>query len=101
MSTSFWQHLQTAAGAGGAFHWLALGFVLIALVLSALVPAERRRIRVATLLLLLSIVGLFVCATLLYYGFDPNTSTAYRWVHWAARFILCVATINLASVALF
>lgn len=86
---------------GGAFHWLALGFILVALVLSALVPTERRRVRVATLLFLLSTVGLFIAASLLYYGSDPATSTAYRWVRWAALFILCVATINLASVIIF
>ncbi|MDT5061215.1 MAG: hypothetical protein QOH63_1674 [Acidobacteriota bacterium] len=98
---SFWQDVQTAAGLGGAFHWLALGFIVIALALSALIPTERRRIRVATLLFLLSIVGLFIAASLLYYGFDSATSTAYRWVRWAALFILCVATINLASVIVF
>ncbi|MDT4952162.1 MAG: hypothetical protein QOJ02_300 [Acidobacteriota bacterium] len=86
---------------GGAFHWLALGFIVIALALSALIPTERRRIRVATLLFLLSIVGLFIAASLLYYGFDSATSTAYRWVRWATHFILSVAIINLASVIVF
>jgi small-conductance mechanosensitive channel len=98
---SFWQYLQTAAGVGGAFHWLALGFIIIALALSTLIPTERRRIRVATLLFLFSIVGLIIAASLLYYGFDPVTSTAYRWVRWAAKFILSVAIINLASVIVF
>jgi small-conductance mechanosensitive channel/CRP-like cAMP-binding protein len=98
---SFWQDVQTAAGMGGAFHWLALGFIVIALALSALIPTERRRIRVATLLFLLSIVGLFIAASLLYYGFDSATSTAYRWVRWATHFILSVAIINLASVIVF
>jgi small-conductance mechanosensitive channel/CRP-like cAMP-binding protein len=98
---SFWQEVQTAAGVGGAFHWLALGFIVIALTLSALIPTERRRIRVATLLFLLSIVGLFIAASLLYYGFDSATSTAYRWVRWAGLFSLWVAIINLASVIVF
>jgi small-conductance mechanosensitive channel len=98
---SFWQNIQTAAGVGGSFHWLALGFIIIALALSALIPTERRRIRVATLLFLLSIVGLFITATLLSYGFDPATSIAYRWVRWAALFSLSVAIINLASVIVF
>jgi len=89
------------AGVGGAFHWLALGFVALALILSAIVPTERRRIRVATLLLLLSTVGVFFAASLLYYGSDPATSTAYRWVHWAALFVLWVAIINLSSVVIF
>jgi small-conductance mechanosensitive channel/CRP-like cAMP-binding protein len=98
---SFWQEVQTIAGVGGAFHWLALGFVALALVLSSLVPQERRRIRVATLLLLLSVVGLFIAAALVYYGSDPSTSVAFRWVRWASLFILCVAVINLASVVVF
>jgi small-conductance mechanosensitive channel/CRP-like cAMP-binding protein len=98
---SFWQDVQIVAGVGGAFHWLFLGFVVVALTLSALVPTERRRIRVATLLFLVSVVGLFAAAMLLYYGFDPLTNTAYRWVRWAALFTLCVAMVNLASVIIF
>ncbi|HEX8845789.1 MAG TPA: mechanosensitive ion channel family protein [Pyrinomonadaceae bacterium] len=98
---TFWQQVQFVAGLGGAFHWLALGFVVLALVLAALIPTERRRIRVATLLFLLSVAGLFLAASFLYYGFDPATSTAYRWVRWASLIILCVAVINLASVVIF
>ncbi|MEA2618620.1 MAG: hypothetical protein QOE72_4403, partial [Chloroflexota bacterium] len=55
----------------------------------------------ATLLFLLSIVGLLIAASLLYYGFDSTTSTAYRWVRWTAHFVLSVAIINLASVIVF
>jgi small-conductance mechanosensitive channel/CRP-like cAMP-binding protein len=98
---SFWQEVQAVAGVGGAFHWLALGFVALALVLSSLVPVERRRIRAATLLLLLSVAGLFIAASLVYYGSDPATSIAFRWVRWASLFILCVAIINLAGVVVF
>ena len=81
---SFWNYVQTAAGMAGAFHWVALSFVLAALVLSALVPTERKRIRAAMLLFLISVAALFVAAALLYYGSDPAKSTAYRWVRWAA-----------------
>jgi small-conductance mechanosensitive channel/CRP-like cAMP-binding protein len=98
---SFWQEVQTVAGVGGAFHWLVLGFVAIALALSSVVPQERRRIRVATFLLLLSAAGLLLAAALVYYGSDPSTGVAFRWVRWAALFILCVAIINLASVVVF
>jgi small-conductance mechanosensitive channel/CRP-like cAMP-binding protein len=86
---------------GGAFHWLALGFVVVALALSTLIPTERRRIRVAMHLFIVSIVVLLIAATLLHSGFEPNTSTAYRWVRWAALFILCVAIVNLSSVIAF
>jgi small-conductance mechanosensitive channel/CRP-like cAMP-binding protein len=98
---SFWQDLQITAGLGGMFHWLALVFVVAALALSALIPTERRRIRVATLLFLLAVVGFFVAASLLYYGSVQDKSTAYRWVRWAALFIECVAIINLSSVVVF
>jgi len=98
---SFWQDLQIAAGVGGAFHWFALGFLVAALSLSALVPTERRRIRVAMVLFLLSVAGLLIAAMLLYEGFDPVTNTPYRWIRWAALFTLWVATVNLASVIVF
>jgi small-conductance mechanosensitive channel/CRP-like cAMP-binding protein len=98
---SFWQDVQIAAGLGGVFHWLALAFVVAALALSALVPTERRRTRVAMLLFLLAVVGFFVAASLLYYGSDPDKSIAYRWVRWGALFIECVAIINLSSVVVF
>jgi small-conductance mechanosensitive channel/CRP-like cAMP-binding protein len=97
----FWQEIQIVAGVGGAFHWLAVIYVATALSLSALIPNERRRIRVAMALFLLSVVGLFIAASLLYYGYDPVTNTAYRWVRWAALFTLCVAIVNLASVIVF
>ncbi|HKC65221.1 MAG TPA: hypothetical protein VKB86_16385, partial [Pyrinomonadaceae bacterium] len=99
--SSFWQDVQMVAGVGSAFHWLALGFVVLALILAALVPAERRRIRAATFLLLLSVAGVFFAAALVSYGSDPATSTAYRWVRWAALFVLWIAIINLASVVIF
>jgi small-conductance mechanosensitive channel/CRP-like cAMP-binding protein len=98
---SFWQDLQLAAGMGGIFHWLAFAFVVVALILSALVPTERRRVRVAMGLFLLSLAGLFISAALIYYGYNPATNAAYRWVHWSAVFILSIAIINIASVAIF
>lgn len=52
-------------------------------------------------LFLLSVVGLFIAASLLYYGFDPATNTAYRWVCWAALFTLYVSIVNLTSVIVF
>lgn len=98
---TFWQDIQIVAGVGGAFHWLALAFIIVALALSALVPAERRRIYFATLLFLLSAVGLFIAAALIYNDPDRNASAAFRWVHWADQFILCVAIINLSGVVVF
>lgn len=97
----FWQSLQTAAGMGGFYHWVALGFVLSAFVLGALVPAERSRLRTAVVVFILSAFGLFVSAELLVQGFDPAQSSAYRWIRWASLFFESVAMINLASVLIF
>lgn len=97
----FWHSVQSAAGMGGAYHWVVLGFVVSAFVLSALVPVERIRIRTAVLLFALSFGGLLVSGLLLSSGADPKSSTAYRWTNWAALFIESVAIINVASVLLF
>jgi small-conductance mechanosensitive channel/CRP-like cAMP-binding protein len=97
----FWESLQTAAGMGGFYHWVALLLVLSAFVLSALVPMERARIRTAMLLFIISALGLLAAASLLAQGFDPVQSSAYRWVRWAALFLESVAIINLASVFVF
>jgi small-conductance mechanosensitive channel/CRP-like cAMP-binding protein len=86
---------------GGVYHWVALGLVASAFILSALVPAERVRIRTAVLLFIVSAFGLFAAASLLAQGFDPLQSSAYRWVRWAALFLESVAIINLASVFVF
>jgi hypothetical protein len=42
---TFWQQVQVAAGMRGAFVWAMVIFVVAALVLNALRPAERMRIR--------------------------------------------------------
>lgn len=97
----FWESLQTAAGMGGFYHWVVLSVVVFAFILSALVPAERARIRTAVLLFIVSACGLLVSAALLTQGFDPLRSSAYRWVRWAALFLESVAIINLASVLVF
>lgn len=97
----FWESLQTAAGMGGVYHWVAFGVVASAFILAALVPTERARIRTAVLLFIVSAVGLFISASLLTQGFDPVQSSAYRWIRWPALFIESVAIINLASVFIF
>ena len=97
---SFWQDVQNVAGVGGWLHWLALGFVFVSLTLSAFFPAERRRINLATLFLLLSVAGFLITATLFRYGFN-QTGAAYRWLRGATQFTLCAAIINLLSVAIF
>ncbi|MGB9182328.1 MAG: mechanosensitive ion channel family protein [Pyrinomonadaceae bacterium] len=101
---SFWHYVQMAAGTA-AIHWIALGFLLVAFLLSRLVPTERARLRTAVLLFILSFVGLHISAALLAYGASPagmdSASTAYNWIRGAARFIGSVAVINLAGVLVF
>ncbi|MFN2453154.1 MAG: cyclic nucleotide-binding domain-containing protein [Pyrinomonadaceae bacterium] len=97
---SFWQNLLTAAGIGSALPWVALAFIVAALILFALVPGERLRLRTAVVLFLLSIIGLCVAATILYYGYTDKT-TAYRWIRWFSRFIQGVTIINVTSVLVF
>ena len=49
----------------GAFVWVVPGFIVVALALLVLRPAERMRIRTAILLFTLSFVGLLVIGALL------------------------------------
>jgi small-conductance mechanosensitive channel/CRP-like cAMP-binding protein len=98
---SFWQYVQMTAGMGGAYHWVALLFVVAAFLLFWLEPPERMRIRTSVMMFALSFVGLLVAAGLLAYGADPATSSAYRWTRWAALFIESVAIINVTSVLVF
>ena len=98
---NFWQQLEIASGVSALT--LTLGatvFVVIALGLFILKPAERMRIRTAILLFALSLIGLMVAAMLLSSGVNPSSS-AYKWIRWAGRFFLWIAIVNVASVFVF
>lgn len=84
----------------GLFHWVAIGFMLLAVILFALVPQERMRMRNAVLLFVVSFIGLLVVAVLGWYGAVPH-STPYRWTRWLSHFIASVAIVNLLSVFVF
>src|SRR6266550_360130 len=96
---TFWQQVQAAAGIPG-FVWAFVVFVLAALVLNALRPAERMRIRAALLLFALAFIGLSVTASLAYRGISIE-SPLYLWFRWASLFCLWIAFINVASVFVF
>ena len=96
----FWQQLQTAAGMGRALPWVALAFILGALILFTLRPGERMRIRTAILLFAISLIGLLAAAALLSSGVSIANS-AYKWVTWVSRLLLWIAFVNVASVFVF
>jgi small-conductance mechanosensitive channel/CRP-like cAMP-binding protein len=96
---TFWQQVQAAAGIPG-FVWALVVFVLAALILNALRPAERIRIRAALLLFALAFIGLSVTASLAYRGISIERPL-YLWFRWASLFCLWIAFINVASVFVF
>jgi hypothetical protein len=97
---SFWQNVQAAAGMAGAFHWVALGFILAACIFFVFVPAERTRVQSSLLLFGLSFIGLLASGTLLSSGITPN-NFAYRCLQWVSLFTESTAIIILASVFVF
>src|SRR5881227_1432848 len=97
---NFWQQLQMAADLGPTLPWVLLIFILAAVVLFALKPSERMRIRAALLLFALAAVGLMVAATLLSFGVPP-TRAAYKWVKWSAQILQWFAFVNIAGVIVF
>jgi small-conductance mechanosensitive channel/CRP-like cAMP-binding protein len=95
----FWQQLQMASKMGGAFVWVTVVFIATALVLAAVRPAERVRIRNGLFLFVLSLLGLLIVASLGTYGGTSNAS--YRWLQWASLLCQSLAFVNLASVLIF
>jgi small-conductance mechanosensitive channel/CRP-like cAMP-binding protein len=96
---NFLSQLQFASGIP-AFILAAPVFLVVAIVLIALRPAERMRLRAAVLLFLVGVVGLFAIATLAARGLSI-TSRFYLWFDWASLFFLWIAFVNVASVLFF
>ncbi|PYT02666.1 MAG: mechanosensitive ion channel protein MscS, partial [Acidobacteria bacterium] len=97
---TFWESLQAAAHLAGPFHWTALGFVLVALILFVYVPAERPRIKTSVILFAFSFAGLISIAIIRSSGAGDD-HIAYRSVKWVALLTESIAIVNLASVFLF
>src|SRR4051794_26557913 len=95
-----WQGVQQAAGMGGGLVWVALVFVVVALVLLALFPDERPRIRTAIILFGLSMIGFCIAGTMLAKG-QTKSDTPFRAIHWPATLMGAVAMVNVASVVVF
>jgi small-conductance mechanosensitive channel/CRP-like cAMP-binding protein len=84
----------------GAFHWVALGFVLTALALFLFVPAQRTRVRTSVMFFVVACAGLLSIAVMTTLGATPE-SIAYRSVRWISLLAESIAIISLASVFLF
>jgi small-conductance mechanosensitive channel len=96
---NFLNHLRYASGIP-AFGLAAPVFVLLALVLMALRPSERLRLRAALLLFLIGLIGLLALASLATSGLS-TTSRLFLWLDWAALFCLWISLVNVASVLVF
>jgi small-conductance mechanosensitive channel/CRP-like cAMP-binding protein len=97
---TYWQTLQRLAYNGGEFHWVALGFVVIAILLFLFVPAGRRRVRASVLLFLFATAGLFIETGLHYYGHIGNGAFS-AIAKWVIQWLAFLAYINIAAVLLF
>src|SRR5687767_7206471 len=96
---NFWESLQASTHLTGAFYWMALAFILAALILFIYVPAERARIKTSVILFGISFLGLISIAIILSSG--GGDGIAYRSVKWVALLTQSIAIINLVSVLLF
>lgn len=97
---SFWQLVQATSGINGMLLWGLLGFVLVAFLLFNIAATERRRIRAAMFLFLLSFAGLLTASAIVYFGASADNFT-YRAIRLGALFIASIAIINLVGVFFF
>src|SRR2546430_7421393 len=97
---NLWHQIQAAADMGTTLPWILVVFVVAAVVLLIIKPAERLRIRTALLLFGVSLVGLLVAATLLSNGV-ATTKSAYKWITWLWRILMGFAFVNVAGVLVF
>lgn len=97
---SFWQNVQTAAGMGGAFVWVVLGFLVLAAILFATLLSARMRVRTSVLLFALSFCGLLIAGLLLSAGVG-QASASFRWIRWGSLLVQRFAIVNLTSVLVF
>lgn len=98
---SFWETVEVAAGMGKRYHWVLLGLIVVALLLGALRPDARARLRVAVLLIIASFVAMLACGAILHGGALDWQAAGVRYVHFASQIMLAIGVINLGSVLLF
>lgn len=92
--------MKVVAGAHGEYFIFAIVFVVLSFILGGYVAKRRERLRNAVLLFLFAILGLFIAATLLSYGYGKD-GAAYRWTQWFTQLIAGIAIINVVGVLVF
>ena len=97
---NFWQKAEQGFGMPAAFVWIAAAFIGSAFVLSYFRPSERKRLRSASVLFALSILGLLAAAATLSLGLSPN-HWVYLSLHGASLFMFAAAIVNVGAVFVF
>ncbi|HEY8560451.1 MAG TPA: mechanosensitive ion channel family protein [Pyrinomonadaceae bacterium] len=97
---SFGELIQTVWGTQGKYLLFAVSFIIFAFILGGIVPKRRARLINAVLLFLLSIFGLCVSVSFLYYGYEEN-SAALRWTKWATFLLAGMGVVNVLGVFVF
>ena len=86
---------------GGKYHWVLLGLLAATLLLGALRPDARERLRATLLLVVISALAMFVAAALPYRGMLDDQSLGYRLIHYGSQLFLAIACTNLVGVLVF
>lgn len=96
--SGFWANLQAQEGMAG-FQWVALAFVVFAVLLGAMIPAQRAKLRNAVLLFGVACVGLALSAFLFNPALKIGEQTVfYKLLHWTSLLLAWIAFINVVSV---
>ncbi len=96
---NFWEIVQKTAGIDG-YHWVAIGFVIVAFILFNFAPTDRRRIRRAVFLFALSFIGTLVATIMVSSGASMD-GFGYRLTRWISLLLKSIAIINLIGVLIF
>lgn len=97
----FWHEVESASGIGWVYAWSLAGGIGLALILAAVRPAARSRLRIAVLLLLASLCIVLVCVALLSRAAVGPSSVLFDVFHFATELCFALAWIEIGSTLLF